>query len=80
MQYFNKSGEEKSQSAWEAMRSKLSIHEDVLYFVELRQTAGFPSKLPDADVWIGPEAQISLTWEFDEDRKIDLGRLLFFCH
>lgn len=39
---------------------------------KLRQLAGFPSKLPDADVWIGPESQIGLTWEFDEDRSIDL--------
>jgi hypothetical protein len=39
---------------------------------DLRRLAGFPANLPVADVWLGPEGEIGLTWEFDDDKSVDL--------
>jgi hypothetical protein len=39
---------------------------------DLRRLADFPKNLPVADVWLGPEGQLGLTWEFEDEKSIDL--------
>ena len=39
---------------------------------DLRRLSGFPVNMPVADVWLGPEGQLGVTWEFEDDRSIDL--------
>ena len=37
----------------------------------LRPLIGFIANLPVADVWLGPEGEIGLTWEFDDEKNVD---------
>lgn len=38
----------------------------------LRPLIGFTANLPVADVWLGPEGEIGLTWDFDDEKSVDL--------
>jgi len=42
------------------------------YVEDMRSLAGFPKNLPAADVWLGPQGEIGLTWEFGDQDSIDL--------
>jgi hypothetical protein len=37
----------------------------------LMELASFPPHMPVADVWLGPEGEIGLTWHFGEDTTVD---------
>ncbi len=46
----------------------------------IRQLTGFPRNLPEPQVWLGPEGQIGITWDFGQI-SIDLvyGSRRFFA-
>ncbi len=44
------------------------VKEDVQRLMEL---ASFPPNMPVADVWLGPEGEIGLTWLFSDEVSVD---------